>query len=263
MLIRHRKASDVASHEITPEGVYLNRRELIAGTGLIAGSLALGGAFDRQAAAAVLPAAGGKFADLKTGYSKLGQNDAPSSFEDITNYNNFYEFGLDKGDPAEYAKNFKALPWTVKVDGLCAKPGTIDFNDFIKPHAVEERVYRMRCVEAWSMVIPWAGISLAEVIKRFEPQGSAKFVRFETIVRPIEMRGQRTANLPWPYIEGLRMDEAMNPLAILAIGLYGQPLLGQSGAPIRLVVPWKYGFKGVKSIVRMSFVEDSRKTPGR
>jgi sulfoxide reductase catalytic subunit YedY len=256
MLIRHRKASDVASHEITPEGVYLNRRELIAGTGLIAGSLALGGAFDRQAAAAVLPAAGGKFADLKTGYSKLGQNDAPSSFEDITNYNNFYEFGLDKGDPAEYAKNFKPLPWTVKVDGLCAKPGTIDFNDFIKPHAVEERVYRMRCVEAWSMVIPWAGISLAEVIKRFEPQGSAKFVRFETIVRPIEMRGQRTANLPWPYIEGLRMDEAMNPLAILAIGLYGQPLLGQSGAPIRLVVPWKYGFKVVKSIVRMSFVED-------
>lgn len=255
MLIRRRKASDVASHEITPESAYLNRRMLIQGTGLIAGSLALGG-LPRLAEAAVMPAPGGKFADLAKGYSKLGANDMATPFEDVTNYNNFYEFGLDKGDPAEHAHAFKPLPWTVKVDGLCAKPGTVDFNDFIKPHAIEERVYRMRCVEAWSMVIPWVGISLAEVIKRFEPQGSAKYVSFETVVRPQEMRGQRTANLPWPYVEGLRMDEAMNPLAILAIGLYGQPLLNQSGAPLRLVVPWKYGFKGIKSIVRMSFVEE-------
>ena len=258
MLIRHRKRSDIASHEITSESAYLNRRELIKGTGLIAGSLALSSAIgaSRSASAAVMPAPGGKFADVAKGYAKLGGNDAPTSFEDITTYNNFYEFGLDKGDPAEHAHNFKPLPWTVKVDGLCNKPGTIDFNDLIKPAALEERIYRMRCVEAWSMVIPWVGISLASVINRFEPQGSAKFIRFETIVRPTEMRGQRSANLPWPYIEGLRMDEAMNPLTILAVGLYGQPLLGQSGAPIRLVVPWKYGFKGVKSIVRISFVEE-------
>ena len=254
MLIRHRKRSDIASHEITSESAYLNRRELIKGTGLITGSLALSSAIgaSRSAYAAVMPAPGGKFADVAKGYAKLGGNDAPTSFEDITTYNNFYEFGLDKGD----AHNFKPLPWTVKVDGLCNKPGTIDFNDLIKPAALEERIYRMRCVEAWSMVIPWVGISLASVINRFEPQGSAKFIRFETIVRPTEMRGQRSANLPWPYIEGLRMDEAMNPLSILAVGLYGQPLLGQSGAPIRLVVPWKYGFKGVKSIVRISFVEE-------
>ncbi len=255
MLIRHRKASDIPSHEITPQGVYLNRRELIGATGLIAGSLALGG-LARSAAGAVMPAAGGKFADVAKGYSKLGKNDAPTSFEDVTTYNNFYEFGLGKDDPVEHAGAFKPLPWTVQVDGLCAKPGAIDFNDLIKPHALEERIYRMRCVEAWSMVIPWVGIPLAEVVKRFEPQGSAKFIRFETVVRPKEMRGQRSANLPWPYIEGLRMDEAMHPLAILAVGLYGQTLPTQNGAPLRLVVPWKYGFKGIKSIVRISFVED-------
>jgi len=255
MLIRHRKPSDVASSEITPESAYLNRRELIAATGLIAGSLVLGGP-RRPASAAVMPAKGANFDGVAKGYSKLSANDAATSFEDITTYNNFYEFGLDKGDPAEHAHNFKPLPWTVKVDGLCAKPGTIDFADLIKPHALEERVYRMRCVEAWSMVIPWVGISLAALIKGLEPLGSAKFVRFETIVRPQEMRGQRTANLPWPYIEGLRMDEAMNPLSIMAVGLYGKPLLGQNGAPLRLVVPWKYGFKGIKSIVRISFVEE-------
>ena len=255
MLIRHRKASDVPSHEITPEGLYLNRRDLIQSTGLIAGSLALGGLL-QPAKAAVMPAAGGSFADVAKGYAKLAGNDMPTSYEDATTYNNFYEFGLDKGDPAENAHTFKPLPWTVKVDGLCGKPGSIAFDDFIKPHALEERIYRMRCVEAWSMVIPWVGISLAEVVKRFEPQANAKFVQFETIVRPEEMRGQRSRNLPWPYIEGLRLDEAMNPLAILAVGIYGKPLPGQNGAPMRLVVPWKYGFKGGKSIVRISFVAD-------
>lgn len=255
MLIRHRKASDVSSHEITSQDVYLNRRELIGATGLIAGSLALGG-LPQPARGAVMPAAGGKFADVAKGYSKLGTNDAATSFEDATTYNNFYEFGLGKDDPVRHGGAFKPLPWTVKVDGLCAKPGTIDFHDFIKPHALEERIYRMRCVEAWSMVIPWVGISLADVVKRFEPQGSAKFIRFETVVRPQEMRGQRSSNLPWPYIEGLRMDEAMNPLSILAVGLYGQVMPNQNGAPLRLVVPWKYGFKGIKSIVRISFVED-------
>ncbi len=251
MIIRHRKASDVRSHEITPEGVYLNRRQFVQSTGLIAGSLALGDI----ARAAVLPEAGGKFGAMPTTHSKLDPTDTPTPFGDIINYNNYYEFGLDKTDPAKYAPAFKPLPWTVKVDGLCNKPGTLDLADFLKPHNLEQRIYRMRCVEGWSMVIPWIGIPLADIIKNVEPQGSAKFVRFETIVRKEEMRGQRSSSLPWPYIEGLRMDEAMHPLTLMAVGLYGQPLLGQNGAPFRLVVPWKYGFKGVKSIVRISFVE--------
>jgi len=254
MLIRQKKASDVASHEITPKGVYLNRRRFIEATGLIAGSLMLGAG---KGEAAVLPAKGDKFAGLKTTYNKLGPEDAPTPYKAVTTYNNFYEFGTGKEDPAEKAGPFKPLPWSVKVDGLCNKPGTISFEDFIKPHTAEERVYRMRCVEAWSMVIPWVGISLGDVVKRFEPQGSAKYVRFETVVRPAEMVGQRSAHiLPWPYVEGLRLDEAANPLSILAIGLYGESLLNQNGAPLRLVVPWKYGFKGVKSIVRMTFTEE-------
>ena len=257
MLIRHKKASDVASHEITSRDVYINRRRFIQASGLIAGSMALGAL---PGTAAVLPAKGQKFADMKKGYSKLGDTDALSPPEAIYSYNNYYELGTSKEDPAKNAGPFKPLPWTIKVDGLCNKPGAISFEDFIKPHTVEERVYRMRCVEAWSMVIPWNGISLGDVIKRFEPQASAKYVRFETVVRPEEMVGQRDRhNLPWPYVEGLRLDEAANPLAILAIGIYGEPLLGQNGAPIRLVVPWKYGFKGVKSIVRMSFVEEQPK----
>jgi sulfoxide reductase catalytic subunit YedY len=257
MLIRQKKASDVASHEITPHSVYLNRRQIIKASGLIAGSLVLGSGMGH---AAVLPAKGGKFADVKNTYNKLGEGDALTPVGAVTTYNNFYEFGTGKEDPADNAGTFKPLPWTVKVDGLCAHPGTLDFNDFIKPHTLEERVYRMRCVEAWSMVIPWVGISLADIVKRFEPQGSAKYIRFETIVRPDEMPGQRKAHiLPWPYVEGLRLDEAMNPLAILAVGLYGTPLLNQNGAPLRLVVPWKYGFKGVKSIVRISFTEEEPK----
>ena len=261
MLIRQKKTSEVASHEITPEHVYLNRRTFIQATGLIAGSLALGATAGH---AAVMPAKGAKFADVKKGYSKLGEKDTPTTFEAVTTYNNYYEFGTGKDDPAQNAGPFKPLPWTVQVDGLCNKPGTLGFDDFLKPHALEERIYRMRCVEAWSMVIPWVGISLADVVKRFEPQGSAKYIRFETVVRPAEMSGQRSSHiLPWPYVEGLRLDEAQNPLAILAVGLYGQPLLGQNGAPIRLVVPWKYGFKGVKSIVRISFVEEEPKNTWR
>ena len=260
MLIRLKKKSDVASHEITPEYVYLNRRKFIQATGLIAGSLALGGTGE----AAVMPAKGAKFADVKKGYSKLGEKDTLSSFESVTTYNKYYEFGTGKEDPAENAGPFKPLPWTIQVDGLCNKPGTLGFDDFLKAHTLEDRVYRMRCVEAWSMVIPWVGISLADVVKRFEPQGSAKYIRFETVMRPAEMSGQRGSHiLPWPYVEGLRLDEAQNPLAILAVGLYGQPLLGQNGAPIRLVVPWKYGFKGVKSIVRISFVEEEPKNTWR
>ncbi len=252
MLIRHKRRSDVASHEITPESVYLNRRKFIQTSGLIAGSLMVGG----TGQAAVMPGPNQKFADVKSGYSKLGEKDQPTPFDAVVSYNNFYEFGTGKEDPAENAGPFKPLPWKVKVDGMCAKPGEIGFEDLIKPHALEERIYRMRCVEAWSMVIPWVGFPLGELVKRFEPLGSAKYIRFETIVRPEEMVGQRSRNiLPWPYVEGLRLDEAMNPLAIIAVGLYGQPLLGQNGAPLRLVVPWKYGFKGVKSISRISFTD--------
>jgi sulfoxide reductase catalytic subunit YedY len=257
MLIRHKKASDVASHEITPHGVYLSRRRFIQASGLAAGSIMLGAG---RGEAAVLPAQGAKFPNLTKGYSKLRADDEATSYEGVTTYNNFYEFGTGKDDPAENSGAFKPLPWQVKVDGLCAKPGTLDLDDFMKPHTVEERIYRMRCVEAWSMVIPWVGIPLAEVVKRFEPQGSAKYIQFETIVRPEEMPGQRSSYiLPWPYVEGLRLDEALNPLSILAVGLYEQPLLAQNGAPLRLVVPWKYGFKNVKSIVRISFTEQEPK----
>jgi len=262
MLIRQKKASDVGSHEITPESVYLNRRSFIEVGGIAAASL-IADAATRQAFAAQMPAnSGTAFADVKQGYRKLGPKDSPTSVEDVTTYNNFYEFGTGKGDPAENSGSFKPLPWTVKVDGLCNRPGTIDLNDFLKPHTLEERIYRMRCVEAWSMVIPWVGVALADVVKRFEPQGSAKYVAFETVVRPEEMPGQKGfsgGGLDWPYVEGLRLDEAMNPLAILAVGIYGKPLPNQNGAPLRLVVPWKYGFKSIKSVVRISFVEKEPK----
>lgn len=261
MLIRSKKASDVASHEITPESVYMNRRDFMAGAAALAGGVAAGG-LAGTADAAVLPAANGAgaFEGLKQGYRKLGEKDQVSTYEAIAGYNNYYEFGTSKSDPAAEAKSFKPMPWTIKVDGLCARPGTISIEDFLKPHTLEDRIYRLRCVEAWSMVIPWVGFPLADVVKQFEPLGSAKYIVFETIVRPAEMPGQRSSRiLPWPYIEGLRLDEANHPLAILAVGIYGKSLLNQNGAPIRLMVPWKYGFKNVKSIVRISFTEQAPK----
>ena len=248
MLIRFTKASDVKSSEITPESVYRERRKFlrtaaVAGAGIAAGQL--------------LPtaglAAGRKLENLaKSPYST---DEEQTGYMQVTSYNNFYEFGTDKGDPLRNSKNFKPKPWSVKVDGLCAKPGEIAYEDLVSPHKLEERIYRLRCVEAWSMVIPWVGIPLADVIKRFEPTGDAKYVAFETVVRPEEMPGQELPILSWPYVEGLRMDEAMNPLSLLAVGLYGEELLNQNGAPIRLVVPWKYGFKSIKSIVRISFTD--------
>ena len=178
-----------------------------------------------------------------------------NSFQDITSYNNFYEFGIGKNDPSRYAGSLKTSPWTVKIDGLCNKPASYQLEDLIKPHQLEERIYRLRCVEAWSMVIPWVGIPLNAVLNRAEPQAKARYVAFTTLARPSEMPGQRTGSLEWPYVEGLRMDEAMHPLTILAVGLYGKTLMNQNGAPIRLVVPWKYGFKSIKSIVQIKFVE--------
>ena len=182
--------------------------------------------------------------------SSLSTTEPLNSYRDITTYNNFYEFGLDKGDPAKYAQALKPRPWSVKVEGECAKPGTYNIEDILKWFPLEERIYRMRCVEAWSMVIPWIGFPLGDFVKRMEPTAKAKYIEFRTLVDFRQMPGQTEPALQWPYREGLRIDEAMHPLAILAVGLYGEVLPNQNGAPIRLVVPWKYGFKGIKSIVQ-------------
>src|SRR3989338_5875215 len=194
---------------------------------------------------------------------KKGPNDTdekPSTFKEITTYNNFYEFGTDKSDPEENAGSFKPRPWTVKIDGLVKKPATFALDDLLKGLTQEDRIYRMRCVEGWSMVIPWRGVMLADIMKKAQPLPKAKYVAFETVYRPDEMVGQRRPYLQWPYVEGLRMDEAMHPLTLLATGLYGKDLPNQNGAPLRLVTPWKYGFKGIKSIVRISFVEQEPPT---
>jgi len=181
--------------------------------------------------------------------------EAANSYEDITTYNNFYEFGTSKDDPARLAGKFRPKPWNVTVSGEAEVTGTFTLEDMLKPHPLEERIYRLRCVEAWSMVIPWVGFPLGDLLKRFRPTSRAKFVAFKTVMRPEEMPGQRYPVLDWPYVEGLRIDEAMHPLAILAVGLYGQVLPNQNGAPLRLVVPWKYGFKSIKSIVEIRFTE--------
>jgi sulfoxide reductase catalytic subunit YedY len=187
--------------------------------------------------------------------SPLSTDERSHSWDQITTYNNFYEFGTNKSDPAAHAHRLTVKPWTVKVDGLVAKPADYSLGDLVKPHQLEERVYRFRCVERWSAVIPWVGFSLADLIKRVQPDSRAKYVAFTTLMRPNEMIGQKVPALDWPYVEGLRMDEAMHPLTILATGLYGKEMPNQNGAPIRLVVPWKYGFKSIKSIVRISFTE--------
>ena len=246
MLIR--RSSDILPSEITPREVYLNRRQWMVG----AAGLALVAALPNELEAAPLSAA----------KSPFSTDEKLTSREDVTSYNNFYEFGVDKSDPAKNAGKLKTSPWTVKIDGLVSKPQEISIEDLIKSSTLEERIYRMRCVEGWSMVIPWVGFPLADLIKRVEPLGSAKYVAFETANRPDEMSGLRSVFpvLDWPYREGLRLDEAMHPLTILAVGLYGETLPNQNGAPIRLVVPWKYGFKGIKSITRISVVEKQPQT---
>ena len=251
MLIK--KPSDIRSSEITPKSLYLRRREFIQASA--AGLVAAGFAACGEEAGAQ---GGGlaKLANVKKGSPLSLTSEPPNSYEHITSYNNFYEFAPGAGDgPKANSKNFKAGTWKIKVAGEVAKPADYLLEDFIKPSVLEERIYRHRCVEAWSLVIPWVGIPLKDVIDRVQPTSRAKFVKFTTLVDPSRFPMQKTDLLPWPYVEGLRLDEARHPLAILAVGLYGEVLPAQNGAPIRLVVPWKYGFKGVKSIVKMELVE--------
>jgi sulfoxide reductase catalytic subunit YedY len=243
------KRPEIPASEITDERLYFDRRAFLIAAAAPLMGLSPGSAFGQTGAGAALSNI------RKYPNGPFTTDEKLNSFEDITTYNNFYEFGSAKSDPAQYAGRLKTQPWTVKIDGHCAKAADHHVEDLIKPHQLEERVYRLRCVEAWSMVVPWVGIPLADVIKRVEPTSKAKFVEFTTLVRPAEMIGQRTDILEWPYVEGLRMDEATHPLTILAVGLYGKTLVNQNGAPIRLVVPWKYGFKSIKSIVRIRFVE--------
>jgi sulfoxide reductase catalytic subunit YedY len=246
MLIKNRP--DLPSSEITPESVYVNRRAFMRAA-VAAGAGAV------LAAEAPLEAAAADGQPLpNVGKSAFSTTEKVNSLEDITGYNNFYEFGTDKSDPARFQGKLTVRPWTVKIDGHAAKPGSYQIEDLLK-FPLEERVYRLRCVEAWSMVIPWIGFPLGELLKKVEPTSKAKFVAFETLRRPGEMPGQRSNVLQWPYVEGLRLDEAMHPLTILSVGLYGKTLLTQNGAPLRLVVPWKYGFKSIKSIVRISLVD--------
>jgi sulfoxide reductase catalytic subunit YedY len=254
-----RKASDIRSGEITEPELYLRRRDFIRNAALGAGSAAVSAPIltacfaDEQAGAETPPLARAVRAlgDVRPARPEYRLDERPTSYEDATTYNNFYELGTDKGDPARNAHKLRTEPWSVVVEGEVGKPGRIALEDLIAAHALEERVYRMRCVEAWSMVIPWVGIPLGDVLRRVEPTSKARFVAFETLLDPEQLPGQRRAILDWPYQEGLRLDEAMHPLSILAVGMYGRTLPGQNGAPLRLVVPWKYGFKGIKSIVRI------------
>jgi len=252
------KPSDIRPSDITSKHNYVNRRDFIK-AGAIAGAVAGGAAFAAPALGATAPQQRGtKLGDV--GESPFSTNELANSYEDITTYNNYYEFGTGKGDPSANAGDFRTRPWSITVEGHAENTGTFQFEDFIKPFDLEERIYRMRCVEAWSMVIPWVGISLADVVKHMKPTSNAKYVAFETLNDPVRMPGQRRRVLDWPYRESLTIAEATNPLPILAVGLYGEVLPNQNGAPLRLVVPWKYGFKGIKGIVRMSFVDERPRT---
>ncbi|MBS7455800.1 protein-methionine-sulfoxide reductase catalytic subunit MsrP [Coralloluteibacterium stylophorae] len=248
MLIR--RPADVLPSEITPEPVYRARRQLM-GAALATPLLGLAGC-----AEADTPAAGGA-ADAATDTPDgFRTSEEQTRFANASTYNNFYEFGTGKADPAENAHTLQPVPWSVTVGGAAGKRGTFALEDLLKDRAGEERIYRMRCVEAWSMVIPWLGMPLGTFLRQFEPTSNARYVRFVTLDDPRQMPGLRYPVLDWPYEEGLRIDEAMHPLAFLAVGMYGRPLPNQNGAPLRLVVPWKYGFKGIKSIVRIEFTED-------
>ncbi len=256
------------SSEITPEALYRGRREFLKNAALFVGTTAaLGGGLvalvrrgsraDPPEPAADVPPLPGASASAGAPVAKspYSTDEPQTPFRDVTTYNNYYELGLDKSDPAQYAQGLRPRPWTVSIEGEVKKPLTLDIDTLLSWFPLEERVYRMRCVETWSMVIPWLGFPLSELVKRVEPTGNAKYVAFQTLYDPKQLPGQKSSVLDWPYVEGLRIDEATNPLAMLAVGLYGKSLPGQNGAPLRLVVPWKYGFKGIKSIVKIRFTE--------
>jgi|TARA_R110000851_G_scaffold135769_4_gene271370 sulfoxide reductase catalytic subunit YedY len=230
----HRWKNTLSQKDVTPESAFLNRRQLIAG-----------------AAAGVGLSLGGTRARAETQADTLTPND----WDDITTYNNYYEFGTDKGDPARNARTLTVSPWSVTIDGLVDRPGTYDFDEIMAKMTIEERLYRFRCVEAWSMVVPWNGFELADLLDLAGVQSAAKYVAFETVLRPDEMPGVRYPVLDWPYVEGLRLDEALHPLTIMATGIYGRDIPNQNGAPLRLVVPWKYGFKSIKSVVRITLTD--------
>lgn len=251
MLIRMRP--DPRESEVTPPELFKQRRRFLKGTAAAAGAMLT--APSLGATPRLVP--GRKLVELESPYSTVEEQ---TPYEKATSYNNFYEFGTAKGDPVSRSGDFKPRPWSITVSGECDHPGTYDLEDFFAPHKLEERIYRLRCVEAWSMVIPWVGLPVADVIKRFVPNSHAKYVAFTTVMRPAEMPGQRRPILDWPYREGLRLDEAMNPLSLFAVGLYGEVLPNQNGAPVRLVVPWKYGFKSIKSIVSIEFTRDQPPT---
>jgi sulfoxide reductase catalytic subunit YedY len=247
-----RKPSDIRASEITERSLFYRRREFMR-AGVAGGVFAatyLGGA---PAVGAEDRKPGAKLKGVRPGPAKYSTDEEQTPLDDVTSYNNFYEFGTDKRDPARMAHTLRTRPWSIVVDGHCEKPGTVGFEDLISGHSLQERIYRLRCVEAWSMVIPWVGIPLGDILKKHQPTSKAKYVMFETLVDREQLPGQKRFTLDWPYREGLRMNEAMHPLAILAVGLYGEVLPGQNGAPLRLVVPWKYGFKSIKSIVRIHF----------
>ncbi len=233
----HRWINTLKESDVTPEAAFLNRRQLMAGAG-----------------------AGVGLAGISGGRVRAEGELQPNSYEDITTYNNYYEFGTGKGDPARNAGALTTKPWTVKIDGLVDKPGDYNFEDIMKAMTIEERIYRFRCVEAWSMVVPWDGFELADLLEMAGVQTAAKYVAFETVLRPDEMPGVRFPVLDWPYVEGLRMDEAVHPLTIMATGIYGKDIPNQNGAPLRLVVPWKYGFKSIKSIVRITLTDSEPPT---
>jgi sulfoxide reductase catalytic subunit YedY len=238
--------------EIPSESEYFDRRRVVAA--LAASAAMIGGGIDAVAQTG-RPAVQARPAPRYTRNPKFSTNEPPNSWEDITTYNNFYEFGFNKEDPYERAQSFRSHPWNVEIDGETEVRGRFTLEDILKPHALEERIYRFRCVEAWSRIVPWMGFPLADIIRRFKPTSRAKFVEFTTLLDPKQMPGQRTSVLDWPYREGLRIDEAMNPLTMLVVGVYGKWLPNQNGAPLRLIVPWKYGFKSIKSIVRIRFTE--------
>ncbi|MBI1877548.1 MAG: protein-methionine-sulfoxide reductase catalytic subunit MsrP [Chloroflexi bacterium] len=244
----------IRSSEITPEHIYLSRRKFMLGIGALAASSALLAACGTQGSAAKQSETNPN--DLKVSATADELGDVLTPFEAVTNYNNYYEFSTSKEAVASLSQGFKTSPWTIEVGGQVNKPATYGFEDLLKKFTQQEHIYRLRCVEAWSMVIPWMGFPLAELLKEVEPTSQAKYVRFETLYDPEQMPGQNSAWYTWPYAEGLRLDEAMNDLAILSTGLYGKELLPQNGAPIRLVTPWKYGFKSIKSIVKIDLVEE-------